>query len=73
MSTEPLKVDVSTGDIVVTWPGMPSQKEVYRRELGARMLVADDILYSKSLPMRPEFLALAWRAAFDKAKSLGWI
>jgi hypothetical protein len=68
-----LKVEVVASDIIITRPGDPSLKVTYRRELGTRMLVSDDILYSKKLTMRPEFLASAWRAAFDKAKSLGWL
>ena len=73
MSTSSLNVEVGTTDIIVSRPGEPSQKIVYRRELGARMLVAEDVLYSRVLPVPPEFLASAWRAAFDKAKSIGWL
>ena len=36
------------------------------------MLVADEILYRKD-KLDTQFLAQAWQATFDKAKSLGWI
>ena len=74
MTHTPLAVQVDKFDIIVTQPETPLQV-TYRRELGSRMLIAEEILEPKADANRLDlqFLAQAWRAAFDKAKSLGWL
>ena len=73
MTHTPLAVQVDRHDIIVTQPGTPLQV-TYRREFGSRMLVADEILEPKAgADLDYQFIAQAWRAAFDKAKSLGWL
>jgi hypothetical protein len=43
----------------------------YRRE--GSVLVADDLMRSDPSPEELNFLIQAWKAAFAKAQSLGWL
>jgi len=66
-----LCVAVNRNDIVVSKPS--SQFSViYRRE--GRTLVADEVM-RKTDPSAEDLILLvrAWKAAFDKAQSLGWL
>ena len=72
MVANPLTVTVKGLEIIVSQPGNPSLQVIYRRDVGSRMLVAEDVIYDKAAK-DPQFLAAAWHAAFDKAKSLGWL
>jgi hypothetical protein len=73
--TDNLQVEVVRDGIVVTIPGTHF-KVVYQKCFEAPGLVAtsgwtpDD----HDAPITPnEFRALAWRAANDKARELGWV
>ncbi len=71
-SPAPLSVDVvDDRDIVVCSP--TSGFEVrYRRERFGRMLVSTDTLRNLTAE-KAAFLASAWKVAFEKALSLGWL
>lgn len=59
-------------DIVVAMAG--SGFEVtYRKDGQLPMLVATDPLRGLVTSSRARFLAQAWKAAYQKAKSLGWL
>ena len=45
----------------------------YRREADAPMLVTLDPLRDDPDAEKVKFLAQAWKAAYEKAKSLGWL
>jgi len=66
-----LSVKVDRHGIVVSKPSSDFSV-IYRRE--GQMLVADDVM-RKSDPSGEEliFLVHAWKAAFAKAQSLGWL
>ena len=66
-----LSVKVDRHEIVVSKPSA-NFSVTYRRE--GRTLVADDIM-RKSDPNAEELILLvrAWKAAFAKAQSLGWL
>ena len=66
-----LSVEVNRNDIVVSKPSSRFSV-IYRRE--GRTLVADDVM-RKTDPSAEELILLvrAWKAAFDKAQSLGWL
>jgi hypothetical protein len=67
----PLSVEVNRHGIVVSEHGT-ELSVTYRRE--GSVLVADDLM-GKNDPSAEEliFLIQAWRAAFAKAQSLGWL
>ena len=65
-----LSVAVERHDIVVSKPGS-HLSVTYRRE--GRVLVADDQLRTDPSPDHLLFLVSAWKAAFAKAQSLGWL
>jgi len=66
-----LSVEVNRNDIVISKPSSHFSV-IYRRE--GRTLVADDVM-RKTDPSAEELILLvrAWKAAFDKAQSLGWL
>jgi hypothetical protein len=73
--TDNLQVEVVRDGIVVTIPGTHF-KVVYQKCFEAPGLVATSGWTSDDLdaPITPnEFRALAWRAANDKARELGWV
>jgi len=59
-------------DIVV---GMTSTgfEVTYRRESHLPMLIATDGLREKLTASKARFLAEAWKAAYKKARTLGWL
>ena len=65
-----LSVDVSRNDIVVSKPN--SGLSVTYRKTG-RLLVALDSMRSDPKGEELIFLVRAWKAAFAKAQSLGWL
>jgi hypothetical protein len=66
----PLSIAVVHQEIVVSKPS--SELSVtYRRE--GRVLIADDALRTDPRPEKLNFLVQAWKAAFAKAQSLGWL
>jgi hypothetical protein len=65
-----LSVAVSRNDIVVSKPS--SGLSVTYRKTG-RVLVALDSMRNDPKGEELNFLVRAWNAAFDKAKSLGWL
>jgi hypothetical protein len=67
-----LSVSVLGHDIVVTKP--ESGLSVTYRKLGySPMLIALDPIRGDPNPDQLRFLVQAWKAAFAKAKSLGWL
>jgi hypothetical protein len=59
-------------DIVVVMAG--SGFEVtYRKDGKLPMLVATDHLRGRVTSSKAKFLAQAWKAAYQKAKTLGWL
>jgi hypothetical protein len=66
-----LSVEVDRHDIIVSKPSSHFSVS-YRRE--GRTLVADDVM-RKTDPTAEELILLvrAWKAAFKKAQSLGWL
>ena len=59
-------------DIVVGMAG--TEFEVtYRKDDRFPMLVAIDHLRGRLSPSKAKFLARAWKAAYQKGKTLGWI
>ena len=66
-----LSVKVDRHEIVVSKPGADFSV-TYRRE--GRTLVADDVM-RKADPSTEELILLvrAWKVAFAKAQSLGWL
>ena len=68
----PLTVEVRDCDIVVC--NMETGHSVtYRRVDDCPMLVALDSLRADPDAERARFLAQAWKAAYSKAKALGWL
>jgi len=66
-----LLVEVQDRDIVVRRPSS-GHSVTYRRVLDAPMLEAVDL--KRDAPTeQAEFLAQAWKAAYAKAKALGWL
>jgi hypothetical protein len=63
-------------DIIVTMPGT-SFRVIYTRtednKLIANGFVTKKLENEKRLISFPDFLALAWRAANEKAREIGWI
>jgi hypothetical protein len=59
-------------DIVVTMPET-GFAVTYRKDGNFPMLVATDILRDGLGPTRLSFLAEAWQAAYNKARTLGWL
>ena len=67
-----LSVEVRNHDLVVTLPSK-GHSVTYRKDHGAPMLVALDQLRGGFDAERLEFLVQAWKAAYAKAKHLGWL
>ena len=65
-----LSVSVDRHDIVVSKPSS-GFSVTYRRE--GRVLVADDPMRNDPSPEELIFLVHAWKVAFAKAQSLGWL
>ena len=65
-----LSVEVRGKDIVVTKPSQ-GLAVTYRKE--GPMLVALDPVRDRLGAEEAAFLARAWRAVYDKAKTLGWL
>jgi hypothetical protein len=68
----PLIVEVHECDIVVSTPEM-GHSVTYRRASDGPMLTALDPLRDDPDTEKAKFLAEAWRAAYTKAKTLGWL
>jgi len=71
-----ISVKVSGADIIVTMPGT-SFNVVYEKT-GDNQLIANSFSAPKAQVKArkisfPQFLALAWIAANEKAKEIGWI
>ena len=67
-----LSVEVHDRDIVVALPSN-GQSVTYRKDHYAPMLVALDSMQQRLDDDRLAFLAQAWKAAYAKAKELGWL
>jgi hypothetical protein len=71
-----LTVEVSGADIVVTLPGTGC-RVAYTKSEDNKLIVssfsASRVPEEKRKISFPQFLALAWRAANDRAKEIGWI
>jgi hypothetical protein len=65
-----LSVEVRGQDIIVTKPSL-GLAVTYRKE--GPMLVALDRVRDHLNPDEAAFLVRAWRAVYDKAKTLGWL
>ena len=65
-------VEVQDRDIVVRRPAS-GYSITYRRVLGAPMLEAVDLMRHDPDREETEFLVQAWKAAYAKAKALGWL
>ena len=66
-----LSVEVQNQDIVVRNPET-GHSVTYRRMPDAPMLIALDPLRDDPDTDKTKFLAEAWKAAYTKAKMLGW-
>ena len=67
-----LLVEVQDRDIVVRRP-VSGHSIRYRRALDAPMLEAVDLERDDPDREQTAFLAQAWKAAYAKAKALGWL
>jgi hypothetical protein len=67
-----LLVEVQDRDIVVRRPSS-GHSVTYRRVLDAPMLEAVDLKRDGPDREQAEFLVQAWKAAYAKAKALGWL
>ena len=67
-----LLVEVQDRDIVVRRPAS-GHSITYRRVLDAPMLEAVDLKRDGPDREQARFLAQAWKAAYAKAKALGWL
>ena len=75
MSHWDFQIEVRDDEIIVTLPGTNYTVTYYKpanspQLLGKDFPVKDD---SRAPMTQAEFLRLAWRAANDKARELGWI
>ena len=67
-----LTVEVRDHDIVVTKPGT-RLSVTYRKDRNSPLLVALDPMRGPAGRDKTDFLAQAWKAAYARAKALGWI
>ena len=67
-----LLVEVRDRDIVIRMPAA-GYSITYRRVVDAPMLEAVDLERHDPNREEAEFLVQAWKAAFAKAKALGWL
>jgi len=67
-----LLVEVQDRDIVVRRPAL-GHSITYRRVLDTPMLEAVDLMRHDPDREETEFLVQAWKAAYAKAKALGWL
>ena len=67
-----LSVEVRGSDMIVTKPGT-GLSVTYRRDRNAPTLVATCSMRCDPDARTLEFLADAWKAAYAKAKALGWL
>src|SRR5262249_41675320 len=67
-----LLVEVQDRDIVVRRPAS-GHSIIYRRVLDMPMLEAVDLMRRDPDREETEFLVQAWKAAYAKAKALGWL
>jgi hypothetical protein len=67
-----IAVEVRDRDIIVSEPNA-GLSITYRKDGQAPMLVALDEIREKPTPEELHFIPRAWRAAFEKAKALGWL
>jgi hypothetical protein len=65
-------VEVRDRDIVISKPS-DGLSITYRKETYAPMVVAIDGIRDKLTNAEVQFLPRAWRAAYEKAKALGWL
>ena len=59
-------------DIIISKPGAGFEV-TYRREMYSPILFAPDVLGNDFDGSKVTLLAQAWKLAFSKAKSLGWL
>jgi hypothetical protein len=67
-----LSVEVQDRDIIVRRPET-GHSVTYRRVLERPMLVALDPIQDDLDTEKTKFLVQAWKAAYAKAKALGWL
>ena len=67
-----IAVEVRDRDIIVSQPNV-GLSITYRKDGHAPMLVALDEIRDKLTAEELHFMPRAWRAAFEKAKALGWL
>jgi hypothetical protein len=67
-----LVIEVKDGDIVVSSPGL-GYCIIYRRVRQEPMLMALEPMRDDPDSEAAEFLVQAWKAAYAKAKELGWL
>ena len=67
-----LTVEVRDRDIIVRKPS-DGLSITYRKDGFAPMLVALDGVPDKPTAKELHFIPRAWKAAFEKAKALGWL
>ena len=73
LGDDKLGVQVIGGrDIVVSNPES-GLSITYRKEGSAPMLVAVDGIDGSSEPSKLKFWAQAWKAAYQKARAMGWL
>jgi hypothetical protein len=72
MTETALSVEVKDSNIIVTQPDTDLEV-TYRKDEYSPMLVAADLMRFDSDAEQVAFFARAWKAAYDKAKILGWL
>src|SRR5262245_61331805 len=71
-SMKDLSIEVGHREFTVTMPST-GQSVTYRKQPFSRMLEAVDPWQQGLAADRLAFLAQAWKAAYHKAKELGWL
>ena len=72
--TTQIKVDVEDGRIVVTLPGTTFQATYFKQPEEPQIRQHEAMTGDSGADIsRKEFEVLAWKAAEDKARELGWI
>lgn len=67
-------VEVQGDVITVTLPGTNYQALFHRSKDEPRLIQANQLAVDKAAPMsHQDFEAMAWEAAHDKARELGWL
>jgi len=68
-----LKVEVEGRYIVVTIPGTSFRSSYFKSALAPGLVPSDYMLDDGDSTTSGKFVALAAKAAYDKARELGWI